>query len=116
MTGADIIKGLEHCLGDLDCLKCPYVDYEGEDFCNERLHKDVLTIINRRYREIAILHDHINNKLDVTSMLIYSHNNAKWIISSDGYYPYCSNCKTEPKNGVKSKYCPECGARMDGEK
>ena len=40
---------------------------------------------------------------------------AKWIISSNGYYPYCSHCKTEPKNGVMTKYCPECGARMDGD-
>lgn len=38
---------------------------------------------------------------------------AKWEINSDGYYPYCSNCKTEPKNGVMSKHCPECGAKMD---
>ena len=41
---------------------------------------------------------------------------AKWIISSNGYYPYCSHCKSEPKNGVMTKYCPECGSRMDGEK
>lgn len=37
---------------------------------------------------------------------------AKWEISSDGYYSYCSHCKTEPENGVMSKYCPECGAKM----
>ncbi len=41
---------------------------------------------------------------------------AKREISSNGYYPYCSHCKTEPKNGVMSKYCPECGAKMDGGK
>ena len=39
---------------------------------------------------------------------------AKWEINCDGYYPYCSNCKTEPENGVMSKRCPECGAKMDG--
>jgi hypothetical protein len=39
---------------------------------------------------------------------------AKWEINCDGYYPYCGNCKAEPKNGVMSKYCPECGAKMDG--
>lgn len=39
---------------------------------------------------------------------------AKWEINCDGYYPYCSNCMTEPKSGVMSKYCPECGAKMDG--
>lgn len=41
---------------------------------------------------------------------------GEWSINSDGYYPYCSICKTEPKNGVMSKYCPECGAKMDGER
>ena len=40
---------------------------------------------------------------------------AKWLISCDGYYPYCSHCKSEPENGVRSKYCSECGARMDKE-
>lgn len=41
---------------------------------------------------------------------------AKWEINPDGYYPYCGNCKTEPKNGLMSKYCPHCGAKMDGKK
>lgn len=40
---------------------------------------------------------------------------AKWIINSDGYYPYCSSCKKIPECGVMSKYCPECGARMKKE-
>lgn len=39
---------------------------------------------------------------------------AKWEINCDGYFPYCSNCKNEPENGKMSKYCPECGAIMDG--
>ncbi len=41
---------------------------------------------------------------------------GKWEINCDGYYPYCGNCKTEPENGVMTKYCPECGAKMDGER
>lgn len=39
---------------------------------------------------------------------------AKWEICSDGYYPYCSNCKNEPKGREMTDYCPNCGARMDG--
>jgi hypothetical protein len=39
---------------------------------------------------------------------------AKWIINSDGYYPYCSNCKNEPDYGIMSYYCPICGAKMSG--
>lgn len=38
---------------------------------------------------------------------------SKWEISSDGYYPYCKRCKARPLE--MTKYCPECGARMDGD-
>lgn len=38
---------------------------------------------------------------------------GKWEINPDGYYPYCSRCKEEPKSGIMTKYCPDCGARMD---
>lgn len=39
---------------------------------------------------------------------------GKWVICSNGYYPYCSECHFTPKEGM-SKYCPDCGSRMDGE-
>lgn len=40
---------------------------------------------------------------------------GEWKINSDGYYPYCSACGTAADQLVKrlTKYCPECGARMD---
>ena len=38
---------------------------------------------------------------------------GKWLINSDGYYPYCSECKSEPDSGKMTKYCSECGAKMD---
>lgn len=41
---------------------------------------------------------------------------AKWIISSDGYYPYCSECREEPESGKMTDYCLNCGARMIGDK
>ncbi len=42
---------------------------------------------------------------------------SKWEICSDGYYPYCKNCHYEPpREAGMTKYCPECGARMDGDK
>lgn len=40
---------------------------------------------------------------------------GKWKINSDGYYPYCSECNNEPENGKLTKYCPNCGAKMDKE-
>lgn len=36
-----------------------------------------------------------------------------WIICSDGYYPYCSECNKEPRDGERTKQCPNCGAIMD---
>ena len=40
---------------------------------------------------------------------------GKWLISSNGYYPYCSECGEEPKNREMTKFCAECGAKMDKE-
>jgi hypothetical protein len=40
---------------------------------------------------------------------------GEWKISSDGYYPYCSECKNEPKNGKLTNYCPNCGSMMRGD-
>ena len=41
---------------------------------------------------------------------------GKWVVCSDGYYPYCSECKEEPKGGAMTNYCPNCGAVMQGVK
>lgn len=42
------------------------------------------------------------------------HEKGRWIISSDGYYPYCSECRKEPKSGDMTDFCPNCGADMRG--
>ncbi len=42
-------------------------------------------------------------------------NQSKWEICSDGYYPYCLSCKKEPPGREMTRYCPNCGARMDEE-
>lgn len=36
---------------------------------------------------------------------------GKWLISSDGYYPYCSECKERP-DGKLTDFCGHCGAKM----
>lgn len=41
---------------------------------------------------------------------------GRWLINSDGYYPYCSECKEEPKSGIMTHYCPNCGAAIDGKR
>lgn len=39
---------------------------------------------------------------------------ADWLINPDGYYPYCSACGEEPKNGIMTLFCPSCGCIMRG--
>jgi hypothetical protein len=39
---------------------------------------------------------------------IRARSHGRWIICSDGYYPYCSECKHEPKSGNMTHYCPNC--------
>ena len=39
---------------------------------------------------------------------------GRWILQEDGYH--CSNCDIQAiYTGVKLNYCPNCGAKMDGD-
>lgn len=41
------------------------------------------------------------------------HNIAHWVIVSDGWYPVCSECWEEPPGREMTRYCPNCGAKME---
>ena len=87
-----------------------------------------LTNVNPRYQGVAMfanvaddgyiignVHDNpemLNNETLAEFQPVI---HAKWEISSDGYYPYCKKCNARPENGKMTKYCPSCGAKMDGD-
>lgn len=48
------------------------------------------------------------SKVDIEAIPVKRH--GHWLICSDGYYPYCSECGHRPKE--MSKFCEECGADM----
>lgn len=45
-----------------------------------------------------------------------SQKHGEWLISSNGYHPYCSECREEPTSSKMTVYCDHCGAIMDGKK
>lgn len=51
---------------------------------------------------------------EVKNLTVHNNSGLKghWIICSDGYYPYCSECREEPKGGNMTDFCPNCGADM----
>lgn len=88
-----IIKALRCCVDD-ECTSCPMRDVS---LCMDKLHRSTIDLIKRQKAEIE---ECLNQR------------HGKWEISCDGWYPYCSECGQEPKGGM-SKYCPNCGAKMD---
>lgn len=53
----------------------------------------------------------MNMNEEVKEQFVQKH--GQWLINPDGYYPYCSECYHEPKGGEMTKFCPDCGAKMD---
>ena len=49
--------------------------------------------------------------LNAPTLEVATERNGKWIISSDGYYPYCSECGFRPDTKMTA-YCGGCGAKM----
>lgn len=87
-----------------------------------------LTNVNPRYQGVAMfanvaddgyiignVHDNPEMLNNETLAEFQPVSHAKWEISSDGYYPYCKKCNARPENGKMTKYCPSCGAKMDGD-
>lgn len=66
-----------------------------------------------RFDEVCAENAHTEKKKRTVSKKETVH--GKWIICSDGYYPYCSECGLEPGHGDElTDICPSCGAVMDG--
>lgn len=73
------------------------------------------TVLAKKYRSGMIHYDDLMATIaDVPTVDTVEVVHGRWIISSDGYYPYCSECKEEPESGKMTNYCPSCGAAMDG--
>lgn len=75
----------------------------------------------RMYKSMANLEKLMPKDCDKYEAVEYAEvKRGEWILSSDGYYPFCSNCRYEPPfvggKDMRTPYCPNCGAKMDGGK
>ena len=104
-----------------------HLNFNGNDYWNSKCpaiefnYAEFTVMLNDFYGDfknievIGNLHDNSNllspynsNTIDITSL------NSKWVISSDGYYPYCPKCHYRP-NGELKRFCANCGMDMLGE-
>lgn len=65
---------------------------------------------------LQVVKEYLDSCFEIVNADIKPVRHGKWLINSDGYYPYCSECKNEPDGRKMSKHCPNCGAKMDGDK
>ena len=121
LTDNEIIKALECCIVN-DCDNCPLDYLSTFKDCLGAFKAEIerLKAHNKEYRFCNL----VDNVL-IYSKTLEDYNNfrkaikpkqGKWLINPDGYFPYCSECKAEPEGRKMTKFCPECGADMRGEK
>ena len=79
--------------------------------CKEVFDKsNIITVNTREYGRIDVIP--VDTLVEIPLANVKAVKYGKWLINCDGYYPYCSECKEEPKGGLMSQYCPHCGATM----
>lgn len=84
---------------DADALKLHIDEWCGNTYVGINMAKAISAIIDKQPTVQS------QQKTEMSS-------GARWLISSDGYYPYCSACLNEPDNGEMSERCPNCGRFM----
>ena len=53
----------------------------------------------------------IEEELQKVPAIYSEQKTGRWLINSDGYYPYCSICKNEPQGRIMTDYCQWQGLR-----
>lgn len=90
-------------------LEKPYYEISYYDTNDNQWH------IGYSSYDIQTVKEYLDNCFEIIEADVEPVKHGRWLINSDGYYPYCSECKNEPDGRKMSKYCPHCGAIMRGE-
>ena len=121
-----IIKALEYCANHDECVgvMCPYY----ATGCEKLMPKDALSLINELTEEVNDLKEDKElysvfcedykkqiKKLTEENERLRAEKKRGYWFTDYARQPLviCSNCNLS-NNYSRSKYCPHCGARMDG--
>lgn len=88
---------------DAEKLKRQLIEGDGHD--DDRFTEGYNFAINE-------IKEYIDNMPTIETELV---KHGRWKLRCYGDYPYCSNCNNEPKSREITLFCPNCGARMDGD-
>ena len=87
-----------------------YIDkHEAYLLLKQKAETYILPATKEAYEKAAILID----SMECADVQPVKH--GRWKLRCYGDYPYCSSCNNEPKSREMTLYCPNCGARMDGD-
>lgn len=80
----------------------------------KEIWKEIQGVLNKYKIPYTVHYENDDKHIQINLVIpdYFEESKAEWIISSDGYYPYCSNCHQEPDSGKMEDRCPNCGATM----
>ena len=94
----DSLKNLEYNISDAwDWVKCN--NEYGVEECIGRAYKEAVNVAIEACQVAAMC-----------KKKVHPIKPARWIVSSDGYYPYCPICGAQPDK--MTRYCAECGTKL----
>ena len=104
---AKVIKGFTCCEIDASCANCPYFD---SNTCIADLRNDVFELLKEQPEQ---KHGHWVFDPDGMDWNIPAWKCSECHCKNDNIPPNLE--RTNPLRWSGSKYCPNCGAKMDGE-
>lgn len=110
------LEGIEALMAEGEIYDINY-DFKERKPCEDAVSRyKVLMLIENSSNDLADSVDnrYLQNEVKKLPPVTPEPRTGKWLINSDGYYPYCSECKAEPKSGEMTDFCPNCGAKMEG--
>lgn len=91
-----------------DCSKCAEYERGYHDGIKSEATKELVACTSELMEGVTESIRKCLSKVNIEAIAVKK--TGYWIISSDGYYPYCSECGYRPKE--MTKFCGNCGVEI----